>query len=197
MATSVISDRLRPPSAADLDPLSGILAQNWWAVAIRGVLGIVFGAIAFSMPGVTMLSLAYVFAGYAVADGIFAIVAAVRAAGDRRPWGWFVFEGIAGFVAGGAVALWPGISVEIFVFLVACWAIVTGILMTASAFSIRADGRWWLAIGGILSVIFGSLLAAAPLLGALVLTWWIGAYAVAFGITLLILSFRLRSLKAG
>jgi uncharacterized membrane protein HdeD (DUF308 family) len=193
MATSHSFNPSGGASATDLDPMSGILARNWWAVALRGVLGIVFGIIAFLLPGVTMLSLAYVFAAYAVVDGVFAIVAAVRAAGDHRSWGWFVFEGIAGILAGVAVALWPGISVGAFVFLVACWAIVTGVLMFGSAFTTKVSGRWWLGLGGALSVIFGVLLVAAPLMGALVLTWWIGAYSMAFGIALLVMSFRLRS----
>jgi len=196
MTTSHTSNSFAGPSATDLDPLSGILAKNWWAVAIRGVLGIVFGMIAFWMPGVTMLSLVYVFAAYAVVDGVFAIVSAVRAAGEHRRWGWLVFEGLVGILAGVAAAFWPGISVEIFVFLVACWAIVTGILMVGSAFTTRMDGRWWIGLGGVVSVIYGALLVAAPLLGAVVLTWWFGAYALVFGVSLLITSIRLRSHKA-
>ena len=45
------------------------------------------------------------------------------------------------------------------------------------------------------SLVFGILLFIAPVVGAVVLTWWIGAYAVAFGILLLILGFKLKGKK--
>jgi uncharacterized membrane protein HdeD (DUF308 family) len=86
------------------------------------------------------------------------------------------------------------LTVIAYVLLVAAWAIVTGVLMFAAAFRLnRNHGRWWLLLGGVASVIYGVLLIAAPLLGALVLTWWFGAYALVFGVMLLILAFRLRA----
>jgi uncharacterized membrane protein HdeD (DUF308 family) len=93
--------------------------------------------------------------------------------------------------------LWPGITVVAFVLLVAVWALASGGLMFAAAFELPINhGRWWLVLGGLASIIYGVLLLGAPLLGALVLTWWIGAYAVLFGVMLLILAFRLRSLRS-
>lgn len=171
-----------------------VLARNWWAFAIRGVLGILFGLIAFFMPGVTMLSLVIVFAAYAIVDGVFAIVAAVRAASHHERFMLLVFEGLAGIAAGIIAFAWPGLTVLVFVFLVAVWALVSGGFMLAAAFHVNAaQGRWWLALAGIASIVFGVLLAISPMIGALVLTWWIGAYAMVFGISLLILAFRLRS----
>lgn len=76
------------------------LARNWWAFAVRGVIAIIFGLVAFAIPAVTMLSLVIVFAAYAIADGIFAIVAAVRAAERHDRWMLFLLEGAAGIVAG-------------------------------------------------------------------------------------------------
>ena len=93
-----------------------------------------------------------------------------------------------------AAFLWPGLTVLAFVWLVAAWAIVTGGLITAVGFRLNIDhGRWWLVLGGLLSLAYGALLIIAPLIGAIVLTWWIGAYALAFGIALVIFSFKLRS----
>jgi uncharacterized membrane protein HdeD (DUF308 family) len=178
----------------ELKPLNGILAENWWAVALRGVLGIVFGIVAFLLPGATMLSIILIFAGYMMADGVLGIVAAVRAARSHDRWGWLTFEGILSIVTGIIAALWPGLTAIAFVLLVAAWAIVTGGLMVAAAFDLNTEhGRWWLALSGFVSIIFGCLLIAAPLLGALVLTWWVAAYALAFGVVLVILAFRLRS----
>jgi uncharacterized membrane protein HdeD (DUF308 family) len=91
----------------------------------------------------------------------------------------------------------PDLTVVVFVMLVAAWAIVTGFLMLRAAFRINIEhGRWWLALGGLASVVYGVLLIVAPLIGALVLTWWLGAYAMVFGVALLVLAFRLRSQRA-
>jgi uncharacterized membrane protein HdeD (DUF308 family) len=173
--------------------MMSVLAQNWWAFVARGVLAILFGLIAFFTPGVTMLSLVFVFAAYAVVDGVFAITAAIRAAGHHERWGLFVLEGIVDLVAAFAAVLMPGLTVVVFVLLVAIWALLTGGLMLAASFKVDADhGRWWLALGGIASLLYGAALVAAPMLGALVLTWWIGAYALIFGVTMLVFAFRLR-----
>lgn len=172
-----------------------VLARNWWAFAIRGVLGILFGLVAFTIPGAAMLSLVIVFAAYALADGAFAIVAAVRAAGRGERWLLFVFEGIVGIAAGAIAILWPAITVIVFVALVAVWALVSGGLMLAAAFHTDAShGRWWLALGGVASLVYGALLIIAPMIGALVLTWWIGAYAMIFGIAMLVAAFHLRGM---
>jgi uncharacterized membrane protein HdeD (DUF308 family) len=171
------------------------LARNWWAFAIRGVLGILFGIVAFALPGVTMLSLVIVFAAYAITDGVFAIVAAVRAANHHERWTLFLLEGVIGIAAGVLAFLWPTLTVVVFVTLVAFWALLTGGLMLAAAFRLHANhGRWWFVLGGVASIIYGALLLIAPVIGALVLTWWIGAYAFVFGIAMLVGAFRLRAL---
>jgi uncharacterized membrane protein HdeD (DUF308 family) len=172
--------------------MSAALARNWWAVALRGVLAILFGLVAIFLPGATMLSLILLFAAYMLVDGIFAIVAAVRAARQRERWGLLVFEGLVDIATGVIALLWPGITLLAFVLLVAAWAIVTGALMFTAAFRLNIEhGRVWLALGGLVSVLYGILLIIAPLVGALVLTWWLGAYALVFGISLLVLAFKL------
>jgi uncharacterized membrane protein HdeD (DUF308 family) len=165
-------------------------------VALRGVFAIVFGLIALFWPGVTILSLVLVFAAYMLVDGIFAIVAAVRAARANERWGLMVLEGIADIAVGVIAFLWPGLTVLAFVIMIAAWSIITGSLMTAAGFSLnRAYGRGWLIFGGIVSVLFGIALIVAPLVGAVVLTWWLGAYALVFGIAMLVLAYRLRERK--
>ena len=175
------------------DNMNALLAENWWAIALRGALAIVFGVIALAVPVAAMLSLVIIFSAYLFVDGIFGIVSAVRAARSHERWGLLVLEGIVNMAAGVVALIWPGITVLVFVLLVAAWAVVTGALMLAAAFRLHVDhGRVWLAIGGIASVIFGVLLIIAPIIGALVLTWWLGAYVIVFGVSLLILASKLR-----
>jgi uncharacterized membrane protein HdeD (DUF308 family) len=146
------------------------------------------------LPAATMLALVLVFAAYMLVDGVFAIMAAVRAAREHERWGLLVLEGVAGIVAGVIAVLWPGITVLAFVLLVAAWAIVSGGLMLVAGYRLNIEhGRWWLVLAGALSVAYGALLAVAPMIGALVLTWWFGAYALLFGVALLVLAFRLKA----
>ena len=183
--------------AARLDAMSTALARNWWLVALRGVVAILFGAIAFVAPGAFVLSLVWFFAAYMLADGVFAIVAAVRAAQRHERWGFLLLEGIVDVVVGIAAVLVPAAAIWAFVLLLAVWALVTGALMITAAFRLHLHyGRWWLLLGGVVSILFGIALILEPGMAALVLTWWIGSYTFAFGVLLLILAFKLRSRHA-
>lgn len=185
-----------PESSDPIDSMSAVLAQNWWALALRGAFAILFGLVALFATGPTILSLVIFFAAYMFVDGIFGIVAGVRAAGRGQRWGWFVLEGIADIAIGLIAFLWPGLTVLAFVLMLAAWSLVTGVLMVAAAFKLHREyGRGWLIFSGIVSVLFGIALVIAPMIGAVVLTWWLGAYAIAFGIGLLVLAFKLRSRK--
>jgi len=186
-------------SPPDFDlSLSRTLAHNWWVIAARGVLGLVIGLIAFLFPGPTLLSLVGLFALYLIIDGGFAIAAAVRVGrGDKR-FGLLIFEGIVGIIAGVIAAAMPGLTVLVFVGLLAAWAIVSGVLEVRAAYKLAEDhGRWWLAVGGVLSLIFGIVLIAAPVFGALVVSWWVGAYATLFGASMLVLAYKLRAREHG
>jgi uncharacterized membrane protein HdeD (DUF308 family) len=176
------------------DAMSALLAQNWWAIALRGVFAIIFGIIALLMPGAAMLALVLLFAAYLLVDGTFAIIAAVRAARRQERWGWLIFEGLVDLVTGGIAAVWPLITIVAFALLMGAWAIVTGALLLGASYRLNIPhGRWLMALAGAISVIWGVLLIIWPLIGALVLTWWMAAYALIFGVAMLVLAFRLRS----
>jgi uncharacterized membrane protein HdeD (DUF308 family) len=176
--------------------LSEVLADAWWALGLRGLLGIAFGLICLLVPAAAILALVLLFSAYMLVDGVLAIASGIKAARSGERWGLLILEGIVDIAAGVIAFLWPAITAVAFVFLIAAWALVSGALMLAAAFSLNLDhGRWWLALGGIASIIFGIVLAIAPVMGAVVLTWWLGAYALVFGVLLLILAFQLHSRK--
>ena len=180
-----------------LDHMSAALARNWWAVALRGAFAIVFGLVAFLSPVITIESLVLLFAAYMLADGVFAIVAGVRAAAHHERWVLMIIEGIVDIAAGVVALMLPAITVLVFVTLLGVWAVISGATMTFYAFRLHAThGRWLLLLSGLVSLLWGAMLFIAPVTGALVLTWWVGAYALAFGVMLLILAFRLRSRHA-
>ena len=104
---------LRGVTASEYDPMIAVLAQNWWAIGIRGVLGILFGLIALFLPVATMLSLVLLFAAYVFVDGVFGIVSAVRAAREHERWGYLLLEGLVNIAAAAVAVLWPGLTVVV------------------------------------------------------------------------------------
>jgi uncharacterized membrane protein HdeD (DUF308 family) len=173
------------------------LTRNWWAIVLRGVAGILFGIITFVAPGISLAALVLLFGAYAFADGVLAIVTAVRRRGADR-WGLLLLEGLVGVAAGILTWLWPGITVLALLYVIAAWALVTGALEIATAIRLRKiiSGEWLLALSGIFSIALGGLLVFAPGPGALALVIWIGAYTFVFGAVLVALGFRLRGLRS-
>jgi uncharacterized membrane protein HdeD (DUF308 family) len=181
---------------ARCDAMSEILADSWWAVGLRGILGILFGLICLLTPAIALEVFVILFAAYMLVDGVFAIISGIKAARNGERWGLLILEGIVDLAAGTVAVLWPAITLVALIWVVAIWAIVSGALMLWAAFTLNLDhGRWWLALGGIASLIFGVLMVIEPLIGAVVLTLWIGAYALVFGIFLLVLAFQLHAKK--
>ncbi len=186
------------PYDSRMDAMSALLARNWWAVALRGVFAILFGLAAFFLPLTTISSLVLVFAIYMLVDGVFAIVAGVRAAAHHERWGLLILEGIVDLAAGAAALLLPGLTVLVVVTLLGVWAVVTGALLLGAAFRLHGGhGRWLLALLGLVSLIWGVLLWLSPIAGALVLTYWLGGYALVFGALMLVFALRLRGRRSG
>jgi len=180
-----------------MDPTA--LSRNWWAIAIRGAAAIIFGILTFVMPGITLAALILLFGAYAVVDGIFALVAAARgrAGAGGTPRSALVLEGIVSLAAGIVAFVWPGLTALALVYLIALWALVTGVLEIVAAVRLRREieNEWWLGLSGGLSILFGVLLMLAPGVGALAFIFLIGAYAIVFGALLLGLAFRLRNAR--
>lgn len=175
------------------------LGRNWWAVLLRGLAGVAFGLITLLAPGISLAALVLLFAAYALADGVFAIVSVVRQRRKSDRWGLLVVEGIVGVGAAVAAVLWPGLTAMTLLFIIAGWAIVTGVLEISTAVVLRkqVSGEWLLVLSGIASVLFGVVVLVFPAAGALAVVLWIGAYALVFGTLLIALAFRLRSWTHG
>ncbi|MBV8289273.1 MAG: HdeD family acid-resistance protein, partial [Hyphomicrobiales bacterium] len=171
------------------------IARRWWMLVIRGVAAVIFGVLAIAWPGISLLALVLLWGAYALIDGASAIAMAIRAGGEGRRWGWLLFEGIVGVAAAFFTAINPGITAFALLMLIAAWAVLTGIAEIVTAIELRRQirGEWLLAASGVLSIVFGALTVMFPGAGALTLVTVVGAYAIAFGVLLTVLGFRIRS----
>jgi uncharacterized membrane protein HdeD (DUF308 family) len=173
--------------------MAAILIGNWWALALRGVVAILFALIAFIKPGITAEVVVLFFGAYALLDGIFALVAGLRAAQRHGRSAALLVEGIFNIIIGIIVFLLPGPALVALVYLIALWAIVSGVALVAGGIAlVRLSGELLLVVSGLLSIVLGVILLVQPAVGVIALAWWLGAYALLFGIMLLSAAFRIR-----
>jgi uncharacterized membrane protein HdeD (DUF308 family) len=173
------------------------LAQNWWAIVLRGVCAVLFGVGAFAWPGITLGVLILLYGAYALIEGVLAVAWAL--VGRREgsfPWG-VLLAGLAGVAVGLVTFFYPGLTALALLYLIAAWAIIRGIFEIVAAIHLRneLDKEWLLALSGVLSVVLGAFLVVAPGAGALAVLWWIGAFAIVFGVLTIVLGFRLRGVN--
>lgn len=173
--------------------MADVLAKNWWMFVLRGVFAIIFGVLAWVWPGLTLIALIYLFAAYALIDGVTAIISIFSPAGRSR-WLGLLLEGILGIGAAIVAIAWPGLTALSLVWVIGAWAVVSGVFRIISAVQLRREieNEWWMGLGGAASIIFGIILFVAPGEGALALVWLIGIWAIIFGVVLIALGFRLR-----
>jgi uncharacterized membrane protein HdeD (DUF308 family) len=167
----------------------------WWLVLLRGILAILFGLFALFAPGTALLALVFVFAAYAILDGITALVVGIRHRTDDPHWVWHVVQGAVSVLAGIIAFAWPGVTVLAILFVIAFWSIVGGIAEVVESFMMRkrgSEGWGWMLAAGIVSVLFGVVLLASPGTALITLLWLVGAYAIVFGVIIVVWAVRLR-----
>lgn len=172
------------------------LARYWWVFILRGVLAIAFGVVAFVSPPTTIAVLVFFFGVWALVDGAFHIAGAIQDRSQNRSFWLAVLEGAVSIIAGVLALAFPALAAASLLLLISAWSIVTGVIEIALAIRLREQmtGELWLAIAGVLSIIFGVLLFLFPTSGAITIVWIIGAFAIAFGISMIALGWRLRGI---
>ena len=170
------------------------LIRNWWIPVLRGVVGILFGFLAFAYPRLTIEVFVYLFGAYALIDGVIALALAFDVSRGR---GWLVLSGIAGIAAGVLTFIYPSTTAVALVYIVAAWAIITGFFEIVAAFEWRqvVSDTWMLGFAGVLSIILGVLLFSSPGAGLLAWAWLIGFYAIVYGVLYIAAGIRLKSFQ--
>lgn len=171
------------------------LARHWWVFLIRGLVAIVFGLVGFFYPAATLFTLVLFYGAYALIDGVFAIVSAVRGKEGMGPRWWLAAVGVLGIVAGLVTYLMPGLTTLVLLTVIGVWALLYGITEIVGAIRLRKeiDNEWLLMMHGALAVLFGLMVLFRPGAGALALIWLIASFAFASGVLLVALAFRLKS----
>ena len=168
------------------------LVHNWWAFVLQGVLAIGVGIAAFAIPGPTLAAFIAVFAAYAIVSGVFETVAGFSMSGGPK-WS-LVAGGLLGIAVGVIAFASPASTALAVTLLVGIYAIATGVARTSAAYMLpgTTSQRWLLGLSGVISVLFGVLLVAAPGAGVLAVLWLIGYYAIFAGILAIAFGLRLR-----
>jgi uncharacterized membrane protein HdeD (DUF308 family) len=172
------------------------LARWWWTFILRGVLAIAFGVLAFVSPPATIAALVILFGAWALVDGVFHIAGAIQDRSMTRTFWLALLEGIVSIIAGVLALAFPDVAALSLLLIISAWSILTGIVEIVMAIRLRKQitGELWLAIAGILSIVFGVLLFLFPTSGAITIVWIIGAFAIVFGIAMIALGWRLRGI---
>ena len=174
------------------------IAKSWWLLALRGVAAIIFGVLAFTSPGATILALVIVFGIYAVIDGLLAVIVSFQMREVANRWWVVLLEGLAGILVGIIALIYPFVTAGALYLVIAFWAVFTGLMEIIAAIQLRREieNEWSLILSGVLSVILGVILVVLPSAGALALIWVIGFYAIFFGLLMLYLAFKVRGLSS-
>ncbi|MCH4267738.1 MAG: HdeD family acid-resistance protein [Brevundimonas sp.] len=171
------------------------LHRSWWLLLLRGIAAVAFGVLTFIWPQISLVSLILVYGIYALVDGVLALIAAIRGGGFAPRW-WLALGGVISILAAGVAFAWPGLTALVLVYLIGFWSILRGVLEIVGAIRLRNEiaNEWSLGAAGVLSVIFGLILVFMPGAGALGLLWLIAAWAVLFGLLLIWVAFKVRTL---
>jgi uncharacterized membrane protein HdeD (DUF308 family) len=172
------------------------LARHWWVFLIRGIAALAFALVGFFYPEATLVTLVLFYGAYALVDGVFAAVSAVRGKEGMGPRWWLALVGVLGIVAGLVTFAWPGITTLALLIVIGVWAVFYGVVEIVGAIRLRKeiDNEWLLLMHGALAVLFGLIALVRPGAGALALIWLIASFAFASGVLLIGLSFRLKKL---
>jgi len=173
-----------------------LLSKIWWAVLLRGLCGIGFGVLAFTMPGLTLASLVMLFGWAAILGGVFEIAGAISGRGKSDDWWIWLLQGVVGVLVGALTFRTPEVTALVLLFFISVWALATGVLQIIAAIRLRHEikNEGWMIVSGFASIALAVILLANPAVGALGLIYYIGGTALLSGLVLVLLALSLRRL---
>lgn len=172
------------------------VCRRWWVLMARGITAILLGICAMVWPGVTLITLVWLFSAFTIVDGVAAIILGFRGEADGTVWWTMVILGVLAVAAGVIAFEYPGLTLIVLATIIAVSALVRGVFEVYAAITLRKelDDEWILGLSGAMSIIFGLLIMFRPGAGLIALTLLIGAYMLALGVFAIALALRLRML---
>jgi uncharacterized membrane protein HdeD (DUF308 family) len=162
----------------------------WWLVLLQGIAAIIIGVLLLTNTAATVAFLVLVLGFYWLISGIFSIISIFI---DKSQWGWKLFMGILGILAGIIVIQHPLVSTVVVptvaATVVGVMGIIMGIVGLIQAFQ---GGGWGVGVLGVLSIIFGILIIANPVVSAVALVIVLGVFGIVGGILAIIAAFQMK-----
>lgn len=171
--------------------------KNWWLLTLKGILAIVFGIFALVMPGTTLITLMIYFGIVIILGGLFLISGALSHKNHNRVWTNWMYEGMFDIVIGAVMVFFPKVAIDLFVIILAIWAISVGFSQLFNAMSAHKENksRWMMLLNALIVIIFSIVLFINPFEGAVTVTYLVGIFAIIFGLFITLYSINLKSLK--
>jgi uncharacterized membrane protein HdeD (DUF308 family) len=172
-----------------------IHVEKWWVHLLRGLLALAFGLLALVWPDIGLMVLLVLFGAYVLADGILNVWLALSGRRAGVPWGLPLVTGLAGVAVAALIIIWPEGAAVALLWLIAAWAVVTGVFQVAAAVNLRKQisNEWTLGLSGLLGVLLGVLLVVRPGAGLTALVWLVGLFALLFGVLQVGLALKLKN----
>jgi len=174
---------------------NSFMVTRWWVQLVRGILAILFGIILIAWPLAAIETLVLIFGIWAIVFGVVAIIASIFS--HQESWWALLVEGLISAAIGVLILFWPTVTILVLVVFLAFWALFTGIAELAMAVKMKGiiPNDWTLVLAGIFSILFGVLILFWTEAVLSVLVWFVGFYAMFFGIMMIVLSMKLKGLQ--
>jgi len=173
---------------------AGFFGRSWWVLLLRGLFAVALGVLVFTKPVWTLGVVMMAFSLYVLVEGASNLFAAMMGWRHRDDRWVLLLEGLVAIGVGIVTLRTPALTAVLLVFLIAAWALITGILKIIEAVRLRREipGEPWLMLGGVASVLFALVVMMRPLAGALAMVRVIGAFALILGMSEVMLAFKVR-----
>lgn len=173
------------------------LFKNWWLLTVKGLLAIIFGIFAISMPGTTLVTLMIYFGIVILIGGILLIMGSVSHKKNNKKWQNWMFEGALDIIIGLVIIFFPKFSIDVFIIILAIWAITVGFSQLFNAMNTHqgTKSKWLMLLNALIVIIFAIVLFINPFEGAVVVTYLVGIFAIIFGLFITLFSIQLKGLK--
>ena len=170
------------------------MAEKWWTFVVRGLLAILFGILAMSYPGLTLILLMLFVGAFWVIEGLLGLFGVMGGEGNKL---WGLLYAFVTIIAGVYVMTRPAISAIALALVIGIWAIIKGFSEIGIAVRLRKEiqGEFYMILMGLIAVLFGLFLVFRPGAGALAIVTVIAIFAIVQGVLAILLGFRLKGLK--